>query len=221
MSSFNPGWPLAPSMTGQPTYQSPEINFGGPQHFNSSIPSHTATQQHQWNLGNYFPPINPSLSNFGSTKLLDPTGFSHAAGLAGIGQQSQFSGATGSSQSNVPLFSQQSATHGASVGVQSPQANRQAAPLAFQGRRASQNEHQATRNLPGIPSHPGSEAVVDGIRTSPTNDQATQGRLPIPAQALDELNLGPGEGTMRCVSHSTSVQSSLNSLPVCPTGLPS
>ena len=215
MPSFNPGWP----MTGQPTYQSPEINFGGPPQFTSSIPSHTAPQQ--WNIGNHFPPSNPSLSNFGSPKLLNPTGFSNAASLTGHGQQNQFSGATGNSQSNVPLFSQQSATHGASVGVQSPQANRQAAPLAFQGGRASQTEPQATRNLPGVPSHPRSEAVFNGIRTSPTNNQATQGRLPIPTQAPDELNLGHNEGNTRCVPHSTSVQTSLNNLPVCPTGLPS
>jgi len=75
MSSFNTPWSLAPSMAGQPAYQSPQINFGGsqPPSMNQGFNSlHTATQQHQWNLGNHLPPRNPSLNDFGLPKLFDP-----------------------------------------------------------------------------------------------------------------------------------------------------
>jgi len=186
MSSFNPGWPLAPSMAGQSAYQSPQINFGAsqPPSMNQGFNSlHTATQQHQWNLGNHLPPRNPSLNDFGLPKLFDLTGFSNAASH---GQQNQFSGSSGNNQSGVPL-SPQSATH-------EPQA---------------------------MSSQPLSGTIVNGTRMSSTNNQAPQARLPTPALAPDELNLGHDEGNVPCVSHSTFIQSSLNSFAVCPTGLPS
>jgi hypothetical protein len=220
MSDFNPGWPLAPGMAGQPAYQSPEINFGASQTqsmnqgFNSLVPSHTTTQQNQWNLGNHLPPNNPSLNNFGSPKLFDPTGFSNATNL---GQQNQFTGATGNNQSGVSLFPQ-SANHGASAGVRSPQANRQAPGLSFQVPGASQTEPHATWNPQSNLSQPLS---ATGIRTSPTGNQATQARHPIPAPSPDDLDLGHDEGNVRWVPHSTSSRSFLNSVPVCPTGLPS
>jgi len=182
MSTFNPNWSL-PEHT---AYQSPEINFGASQPpsmsqgFNSL---HTATQQRQWNLGNHLPPRNPSLNDFGSPKLFDPTGFSSAANHR---PQTQFSGASGNNQSGVSLFPQP-ATH---------------EPLA-------------------IPAQPSSGAVVDGTRMSPTNNQAPQARLPTPVPAPDELDLGHDEVNVPCVPHSTSIQSSLNSIAVCPTGLPS
>ena len=71
----------------------------------------------------------------------------------------------------------------------------------------SQTEPQATRDPFAITSHPRSEVVVNGVRTLPTNNQATQVRLPIPAPTPDELNLGQDEGNVRCVPCSTSVQS--------------
>ena len=61
-------------------------------------------------------------------------------------------------------------------------------------------------NPSAITSHPRSDVVVNGVRTSSTNNQATQVRLPIPAPAPDELNLGQDEGNVRCVPCSTSVQ---------------
>jgi len=186
MSGFNPGWPLAPGMAGQPAYQSPQINFGAsqPPSMNQGFNTlHTATQQHQWNLGNCLLPGNPSLNNFGLPKLFDPIGFSNAASH---GQQNQFSGASGNSQSGIPLFPQ-SATH-------EPQ---------------------------GISSQPSSGAAVDGTRMSPTNNQAPQPRLPTPAPAPDELNLGPDEGNLPCVSHSNSIQPSLKSVAASPGGLTS
>ena len=68
----------------------------------------------------------------------------------------------------------------------------------------SQTEPHATRNPSAVTSHPRSRAVVDGARTSPTNNQA---RPPILAPAPDELNLGQNEGSLRCVPCSTFVQS--------------
>src|SRR5258706_1467913 len=105
MSDFTPGWPLGSNMAGQPAYNSPEINFGGmqPHGYNTLNPPHTAAQQHQWNSGSHFAPSNPSLNNFGSPKSFDPTAFSNAANLAGLGRQNQFSGATVNNQSNGPL----------------------------------------------------------------------------------------------------------------------
>jgi len=161
-------------MAGQPAYPSPQINFGvlQPPSMNQGFNSlHTATQQHQWNLGSHLLPRNPPLNDFGLPKLFDPTGFSNAANH---GQQNQFSGAPGNNQSGVPLFPQ-SATH-------EPQ---------------------------GISSQPSSGASVDRTRMSPTNSQAPQARLPTPAPAPDEPNLGHDEGNVPCVSHSDSIQSSL------------
>ena len=77
------------------------------QGFNSLIPPHTVAQQHQWNLGNHFPPNDPSLNNFGSPKLFDPIGFLNAASLAGLGQQNQLPGATVNNQSSIPLYGTQ------------------------------------------------------------------------------------------------------------------
>ena len=107
----------------------------------------------------------------------------------------------------VPIL--QAATRGASIGVQSPQANRQVYPLAglpLPAPLPSQTEPWATRNPSPITSHPGSEVVVNGIKTSPINNQATQVRLPIPAPALDELNLSQDEVNVWYVLCSTSVQ---------------
>ena len=77
----------------------------------------------------------------------------------------------------------------------------------------SQSEPQATRNLLLNPSHPGPEAVLDWIRVSPTNNQATQvwndlasSGLPSPAPIPNGLSLGQG-GNVQCVTLSTSVQS--------------
>ena len=105
MFDFNHCWPLASNMAGQPANNSPEINFGGSQPpsmdqgFNPLIPSHSVAQQHQWNPGNHFPPSNPSLNNFGSPIVFDPTAFSNAVNVAGLGQQNHFSGATANNQS--------------------------------------------------------------------------------------------------------------------------
>ena len=216
MSDFNPGWPLTPNMAGQPA---PEINFGASsvhQGFNSSTPSHIVAQQHQSNTGDHFPPSNPPLDNLSSPKLFDPTGFSNAASSAGLGHR-------------VPT--QQFATYGASVRVQSLQVNRQAPPLAgspFQAPIPPQFEPQATRDPPLTPYHPRPEAALDGIWISPTNSQATQVRndlanpgLPIPPPGPDGLSLGQDEGNVRCVPYSLPCNPSLNSVPVCPTGSPS
>ena len=105
MSEFNHGWPLGSNMAGQPAYSFPEINFGGSQPpstnqgFNPLILSHPVAQQHRWNTSNHFPPSNPSLNNFGSRKVFDPTAFSSAANVAGLEQPNQLSGATTSNQS--------------------------------------------------------------------------------------------------------------------------
>jgi len=79
----------------------------------------------------------------------------------------------------------------------------------------------ATHEPRAMSSQPSSGAVVNGTRMSPTNNQAPQARFPTPDPVPDELNLGHDEGDVRCVPHSTSIQSSLNSVAVCPTGLPS
>ena len=100
-------------MAGQPAYNSPEVNFGAlqpppvNQGFNSWIPSHTVALQHQWNPGNHFPRSDPSLINFGSPELFDPTGFSNEAIFADLGQQNQLPGATVNNQSSVPLYGTQ------------------------------------------------------------------------------------------------------------------
>ncbi len=102
---FNHGWLPESNIAGQPAHNFPEINVGGSQPpsmnqgFNSLIPSHTVAQEHQWNPGNRFAPSNPSLNNFGSPNVFDPTAFSTAANVAGLGKQNQFSGATANNQS--------------------------------------------------------------------------------------------------------------------------
>ena len=74
----------------------------------------------------------------------------------------------------------------------------------------------------------------DGIRISSTNDQAQSSApgsalivdvglyLPGPApNGAEVLNRGEDNGNFECVLHSSSVNSYLNSRPVCRAGLPS
>ena len=72
------------------------------QEFNFSIPSYMLAQQHQLKTSNHFPPINPSLDNFSSPKLLNLTGISNTASLACLGQQTQLPDSIRNNQSGSP-----------------------------------------------------------------------------------------------------------------------
>jgi len=121
-------------------------------------------------------------------------------------------------------------THGTSIGIQY-QANFHAHPLSglsLQEPAFSRNGFQANRNPRVIPSEP----LVNGIRSSSTNNQTIQMRnnapvnvpfvnagLLLPPSAQNGLNLGQEARTVGCVLHPTLYNPSLNSAPVCPTGL--
>ena len=104
MFDFSRGWPPGPNMAWQPAYSFPEINIGGSQppsmdpRFNPLIPPHPVAHPHQWDPSNHFAPSNPYLNNLGSPNVFDPTTFSNAANVAGLGQQNNFAGATANNQ---------------------------------------------------------------------------------------------------------------------------
>ena len=206
------------------------------QAFNSLIPSHTVAEQHQWNAGDHFflQATHPSIlahPNYSTQPDFRTRRAQRALGsrvslrvlleitrvvftrlqlrwwVEGRSLRCWANPRLKSLHSRHAVLDQWSAIHGASGGVQS-QANRQALPLAgspSQRPIPPQTEPQA------VPSHPRSEPVVNGIRTSLTNDQATQMRnentslaasgRPTPESAPDELNHGQGEGNVRCASH--------------------
>jgi len=97
-----------------------------------------------------------------------------------------------------------------------------------------QTDLNATMGPPEVSSQMGHEAAANnGIRISSTNDQMQSsafgtapivsiGQPPAPAHSGDEvLNPGEDNGNVEFVLHSTSIQSYLSRLPVCPGGLTS
>ena len=112
-TGFDIGWSIPLDMAGAPVYPTPDFNSGAShtpsmnQGFNSLVPSHTGAQRHQWNVGNHFPPGDPSVNNFGAPTLFNSTGFPNPDGSTGHAQQRQFSSAAGNNKRNISPFGTQ------------------------------------------------------------------------------------------------------------------
>jgi len=111
MPDFDPLLPFVANMAG-PAYRPQDFNFGAVptpsvnQGFNTSIPSHLAAHQHQWDADVYVPTSNPSLHSFGApaTLLFNPAEYTDAARLTGSVHQKLFLNIVANSQSTDAPF---------------------------------------------------------------------------------------------------------------------